>query len=31
MTLQDALLSIAVAIAAGILVGGERQQAHRGK
>jgi uncharacterized membrane protein (DUF4010 family) len=29
MTLQDALLSIAVAVAAGALVGAERQQAHR--
>jgi len=31
MTLQDALLSIAVAIAAGGLVGAERQQAHAGR
>ena len=31
MTLQDALLSIAVAVAAGALVGAERQQAHRGE
>jgi len=31
MTLQDAILSIAVAIAAGILIGAERQQAHRGQ
>ena len=30
-TLQDALLSIAVAIAAGALVGAERQQAHKGQ
>ena len=31
MALQDALLSIAVAIAAGILIGAERQQAHQGQ
>ena len=31
MTLKDALLSIAVAIAAGILVGAERQQAQHGR
>jgi uncharacterized membrane protein (DUF4010 family) len=31
MTLQDALLSIAVSVAAGGLVGAERQQAHRGR
>lgn len=29
MTLQESLLSIAVAIAAGVLVGAERQQAHQ--
>jgi uncharacterized membrane protein (DUF4010 family) len=29
MTLRDALLSMAVAVAAGILVGAERQQAHQ--
>ncbi|HEX2876069.1 MAG TPA: DUF4010 domain-containing protein [Polyangiaceae bacterium] len=31
MTLQDALLSIAVSVAAGGLVGAERQQAHAGR
>jgi len=30
MTLQDALLAIAVSVAAGALVGAERQQAHSG-
>lgn len=31
MTLQDALLSVAVSAAAGFLIGAERQQAHRGR